>query len=153
MPTEARPWFKGSGQNKRVAAINGLGADGAYAHIILSDADEQRRPEQGILQRMPFYLFPVAANDETTLRQRIGDLQTLVRECVSWKWLWRKILPLTKLINKKSLLFCFVGRTQAVLLQEVKMALASLRHALATGDTWKTPNGSYFTPNPTRHSR
>ena len=40
--TESRPWFLKAGTTKRVAAINGLGADKTCAHLILSDDPDRR---------------------------------------------------------------------------------------------------------------
>ena len=148
VPTESRPWFKEVGQSKRLAAINGLGADGAYAHIILSDADEQRKPDHAVLQQMPFYLFPVAANDEATLLQRIGDLQTLVSESLDLETAVAQNFATYQTQQTETYTISLVGHNQEEVLREIKVALASLSKTFASGQEWKTPGGSYFTPNP-----
>ncbi|MEM6400544.1 MAG: beta-ketoacyl synthase N-terminal-like domain-containing protein, partial [Cyanobacteria bacterium P01_D01_bin.116] len=40
---ESRTWFLEESQTKRVAAINGLGIDGTYAHLILSEDNNQKQ--------------------------------------------------------------------------------------------------------------
>ena len=151
VPTESRPWFKEAGQAHRLAAINGLGADGAYAHLILSDVAEQRRSNHKLLQQAPFYLFPVAANDEATLRQRLTDLQTLVTDSVGSVGMETAVAQNIAIYQKheqEKYAIAIVGPSRGKVLAEIKGALLGLGKAFASGQVWKSPQGSVFAPNP-----
>jgi acyl transferase domain-containing protein/3-hydroxymyristoyl/3-hydroxydecanoyl-(acyl carrier protein) dehydratase len=48
--TKSRAWFLEANQTKRVAAINGLGIDNTYAHLILSEDSNQKENQPKSLQ-------------------------------------------------------------------------------------------------------
>ena len=64
---ESRPWFVDKGGTRRIAAINSMGIDGSYAHLILSEEPSQEERDNRYLQQMPFHLFPIAVSDRTTI--------------------------------------------------------------------------------------
>ncbi|VAW38157.1 Enoyl-[acyl-carrier-protein] reductase [FMN], inferred for PFA pathway [hydrothermal vent metagenome] len=148
VPTESRPWFKEPGQKQRLAAINGLGADGAYAHLILSEATSQRRPNHTLLQKAPFYLFPVAANDQATLHQRLADLQLLLTDCLDLETAVLQNNIIYQQQQQEKYAIAIVGPDRTKLLREIKMAQSGIGNAFATGQVWKSPQGTIFTPQP-----
>ena len=98
--------------------------------------------------RCPSTSFPVAANDEATLLQRIGDLQTLVSESLDLETAVAQNFTTYQTHQSEEYTISLVGHNQEELLREIKIALASLSKTFASGQEWKTPGGSYFTPNP-----
>jgi acyl transferase domain-containing protein len=81
--TESRPWFLTEGLNNRVAAINSLGSDGTYAHAILSEDFSQKDRSNSYLQQAPFYLFPIAANDQSGLLAQLDALEQTIKNSSS----------------------------------------------------------------------
>ncbi|MFO7683565.1 MAG: PfaB family protein, partial [Chloroflexota bacterium] len=147
-PTESRPWFKEPGQTRRLAAINGLGGDGAYAHLILGEAPGAQPPDYSLLQHTPFYLCPVAADNAETLRQRLTDLQALVVESKGVETAVSLNYLSYQQQQDETYAIALVGRSQEELLREIRLALSGLDQAFATGQPWKTPGGSFFAPQP-----
>lgn len=70
--TESKTWFLEETQTKKVAAINGLGLDGGYAHLILSEHQTstgiEAEPDKYRQQRL--FDLPVAADNQTTLQRK-----------------------------------------------------------------------------------
>ncbi len=150
VPVNARPWFKSAGQATRLAAINGLGGDGAYAHLILSEAAEQRRNDHPLLPHMSYYLFPIAGNDQATLQERVIALQTLLSadEAVDLETAVAQNLATFQTQKEEKYILSIVGNSREKVLKEIKSALKGLKKAFTTGKAWKSPAGSYFTPEP-----
>lgn len=78
--TESRPWFLSKNASRRIAAINGMGCDGSYAHVILSEETNQAERPNQYLEQMPFLLFPVAGDDRTSLLEALDKLQKSIAE-------------------------------------------------------------------------
>lgn len=153
VPTESRPWFKEPGQTRRMAAINGLGADHAYAHLILSETSQphtatMQQPDHAFLHQFPFYLFPVAANDQRVLHQRLLDLQILVAESMDLGAAAAQNYLTYQQHQQQVYALVVVGHTRQELLRDLQSALTGIDKAFATGQPWKTPGGSIFTPHP-----
>ncbi|MCZ7669171.1 MAG: polyketide synthase [Chloroflexi bacterium] len=152
VPTESVPWFKEAGQTQRLAAINGLGADGAYAHLILSEATEPQTPDDSLLQHTPFYLCPVAANDAPTLLQRLADLQSLLTDSLDLATPARSAVETAVSRNfhtyqqheQETYALAIVGHNKEELLREVRLALLGLGKSFETGKLWKTPGGQFL---------
>ena len=72
---ESKPWFLEPGATKRVAAVNMMAEDNIYGHLILSEEISQVVRSSQYLAEMPYYLFPIAADDRASLLTQITTLQ------------------------------------------------------------------------------
>lgn len=148
VPTESRPWFLEEGASKRVAAINGLGLDGTYAHIILSEESSHREVSSRYLEQMPFYLFPIAAGDRSALLEQLSALQETIENCASLSAAASQAFVNFEKRREATYALVILGRNKDELTQEIQRALQGVANAFDTGKDWQTPVGSYFTAKP-----
>lgn len=145
---ESRTWFLEPSIPKRIAAINGLGSDGSYAHLILSEAPSQKQRSSHYLQQTPFYLFLIAADDQGTLLTQINTLKQHIEhsECLAITAAQTYETFQQSLRAKYKL--AIVGHDREELLKEINWAVNSIPTAFQHQSECKTPLGSYFTANP-----
>ncbi len=135
--TKSQTWFLEKGISKRYAAINSLGLDDTYTHLILSEASHS-----DVVQQSPFYLFPLGAENKTVLQYELHALQKTIRNCEN--------LTITASQNfatfKAQANYCLsiVGHDRKELCQQITLA----KKGIKTENEWKTPLGSYFTAKP-----
>ena len=148
METGSRAWFI-QGSKKRIAALNILGANAGFAHILFSDnpgffAQCIEAPKLEAL-----HLFPIAINSIEELPGNISDLQA-------------KLLPGTNLVKaardtyKQYLakatsarnVVCILGSTPEELLREIGFAAKGIPIAFEKQSDWQTPLGSFYSPQP-----
>jgi PfaB family protein len=148
--TESRAWFLEESQTKRKAAINSLGIDNTYAHLILSEEIGQKVRPNNYLQNKHIYLFPIAANNREDLIKHINNLKDNVDidDNYNLSVLATKTYNhFQKSINKKYKL-TLIARNPNELLQEINLAFEGVSKAFEEKGEWKTILGSYFTANP-----
>ncbi|MGD1875266.1 MAG: PfaB family protein [Mastigocoleus sp.] len=146
--TESRTWFLETNQTKRIAAINGLGIDNTYAHLILSEEISQKVRPKNYLQNKHCYLFPIAANNCEDLIKQINNLKRDTAHDHNLSILATNIYhSFQKSINKKYKL-TLIARNQNELLQEINLAVEGVNKAFEEKGEWKTVLGSYFIANP-----
>jgi PfaB family protein len=82
---ESRPWFVDKEGTRRIAAVNGMGCDGSYAHLILSESSIHQERQSRYLQQVPFYLLPVVVESQAHLQEVLNHLQKSVEasSCLS----------------------------------------------------------------------
>jgi PfaB family protein len=148
--TESKPWFLEQGEkaSKRIAAINGLGLDGTYAHLILSEESTQKERSSRSLQQMPFYLFPLAANERSLLLDQLNALQQTIANCSCLSTAASLAFAAFQKNSPATYVLAIVGRNQNELMREIQRALGGVADAFDTGKDWQTPVGSYFTSKP-----
>ncbi|MBD2360284.1 type I polyketide synthase [Anabaena minutissima FACHB-250] len=146
--TESRPWFLSKNAPRRIAAINGMGSDGSYAHVILSEeVKEQERPNR-YLQQTPFYLFPVVADDRAGLMSALDSLQKSIQESDSLSESASQAFNIYQQQSQAQYAISITGRNKKELLREIESARKGINGAFDRGIDWQTPVGSYFTANP-----
>lgn len=148
VPTESRPWFLEEGSFKRVAAINGLGLDGTYAHLILSEESSQRDLSSRYLEQMPFYLFVIAADDRSALLEQIRALQQTIEDCSSLSAAASKTFAAFQKRSQAIYTLSILGHNKDELQREIQRAVKGVANAFDRGEDWQTPVGSYFTAKP-----
>ncbi len=146
--TESRPWFLGKDGTKRIAAVNGIGCDGTYAHLILSDEPEQKEHNDKYLQQRPFYLFPIAANEQSELQELLDNLQASIENAASLSDTASSYFAQFQQRSTAKYALAITGRTQKELLKEIASARKGVSTAFERGTDWQTPIGSYFTAKP-----
>lgn len=147
VPRQSRTWHLPRSIDHRVAAINGISLDRTYAHIILSEEPIQRDDSTDFLKQSPFYLFPIAANDLQDLLAQLEMLKAALSTS-SLPTLATQTFNQFREQNHLPYAIAIVGGTISVIEKEIDRAIAGIPQAFAKQEDWKTPLGSYLTPNP-----
>ncbi|BAZ49764.1 heterocyst glycolipid synthase [Nostoc sp. NIES-4103] len=146
--TESRPWFLAKDSTRRIAAVNSIGCDGTYAHLILSEEPEQQQYSSSYLEQMPFYLFPIAADQRATLLEALDHLQQSIDQSSSLSATASLAFATFKQNSQAQYALAITGRNKKELLREIESARKGVNSAFDRGTDWLTPAGSYFTANP-----
>ncbi|WP_373525236.1 PfaB family protein [Nostoc sp.] len=145
---ESRPWFVDKGGTRRVAAINSMGIDGSYAHLILSEEPSQQERDNRYLQQMPFHLFPIAVSDRTTIPDLLNRFQHTIEASSSLSATASEIFAAFEQQSDVKYVLSITGRNTKDLLKEIESARKGVNNAFENGTDWQTPLGSYFTAKP-----
>ncbi|MBN3895089.1 MAG: PfaB family protein [Nostoc sp. NOS(2021)] len=145
---ESRPWFVDKGGTRRIAAINSMGIDGSYAHLILSEEPSQEERDNRYLQQMPFHLFPIAVSDRTTISDLLNNLQHTIEASSSLSATASQTFATFEQHPNPKYVLSITGRNTKDLLKEIESARKGVNNAFENGTDWQTPLGSYFTAKP-----
>ncbi|MBD2489928.1 type I polyketide synthase [Aulosira sp. FACHB-615] len=146
--TESRPWFLGKDSDRRIAAINGLGCDGTFAHVIISEDPTQEDRPSRYLEQMPYHLFPITANDRDSIFAALDSLQKSIETSSSLSDCASQAFAAYKANPQAQYAIAINGRNKKELLKEIESARKGVKTAFEKGTDWQTPIGSYFTPKP-----
>jgi PfaB family protein len=161
--TESKPWFLESGVNRRIAAINSMEADGSYVHLILSEDTSQIERSSKYLEQMPYYLFAIAAKNQSSLLDEIFTLQKNLQNYPTLSQLANQTFRefqkhqiqnyqiqnyQTQNYQNANYTIAILARNQEELTIEIDRAIQGVKIAFETGKDWQTPLGSYFTAKP-----
>ncbi|NJK53909.1 MAG: type I polyketide synthase, partial [Leptolyngbyaceae cyanobacterium SU_3_3] len=146
----SRPWYLAAGESKRIAAINGLGIDRTYAHVILSEEAHQQADDTeslDYLQHLPFYLFPISAPDREALFLALESLRK--ENALAGSIAKLASQTFTKFRSQTGeYTIALVAHNSKELDQEIQRAFKGIEKAFDQQSEWKTPLGSYFTAKP-----
>ncbi|MHC5774334.1 PfaB family protein [Nostoc sp.] len=145
---ESRPWFVDKGGTRRIAAINSMGIDGSYAHLILSEEPSQEERDNRYLQQMPFHLFPIAVSDRSTIPDILNHLQKSIEASSSLSATASQTFATFEQHSNPKYVLSITGRNTKDLLKEIESARKGVNNAFENGTDWQTPLGSYFTAKP-----
>ncbi|MBD2770727.1 PfaB family protein [Iningainema tapete] len=145
---ESRPWFLGKDSQKRVAAINSIGCDGTYSHLILSEEPVQPERSSRYLEQTPLYLFPIAGSDHTDLLEQLNAVLTQIENCTNLAQTASKTFTSFKERSPANYVLTILGRNKNELVKEIESAIKGVNNAFERGEDWQTPLGSYFTVKP-----
>ncbi|AUB39174.1 hypothetical protein COO91_05166 [Nostoc flagelliforme CCNUN1] len=145
---ESRPWFVDKGGTRRIAAINSMGIDGSYAHLILSEEPSQEERDNRYLQQMPFHLFPIAVSDRSTIPDILNHLQKSIEASSSLSATASQTFASFEQQSDAKYVLSIAGRNTKELLKEIESARKGVNNAFENGTDWQTPIGSYFTAKP-----
>ncbi|MEH2279812.1 MAG: PfaB family protein [Nostoc sp.] len=145
---ESRPWFVDKGGTRRIAAINSMGIDGSYAHLILSEEPSQEERDNRYLQQMPFHLFPIAVSDRSTIPDLLNHLQKCIEASSSLSATASETFATFEQHSNPKYVLSITGRNKKDLLKEIESARKGVNNAFENGTDWQTPLGSYFTAKP-----
>jgi len=152
--TKSRTWFLEPGMSKRVAAINGLGLDGSYSHLVLSEAINSKKRSSKYLKQTPLYLFPLVADNCPALLEQLNNLQNTLENCEALSIAAVQTYQAFQQAPPSTYKLAVVGHNRDELLKEIRFALPGVKKAFEQQGDWKTPLGSYFTANPLgKHSK
>ncbi|MEM6399089.1 MAG: PfaB family protein, partial [Cyanobacteria bacterium P01_D01_bin.116] len=145
---ESRPWFLNPETDKRTAAINSMGIDGTYAHLIISEEPNKQDRSSRFLQQMPLQLFPIAGNNREELLKQVENLQNLVDGEDSLPTVASTTFADYQKRSQENYTLVILARNIKELVREIEAAIKGVNNAFDKGEEWQTPLGSYFTANP-----
>jgi PfaB family protein len=145
---QSRLWLEPEKAAQRTAAINSLGSDYSYAHILLSGEPAAKPLRSNYLEQTPFYLFPLAALNQPDLLAQLEALQTTVESAESLAKAASYSFAVFQKSAQAPYALAIVGHDKTELSREIERALTGIPRAFEKGSDWKTPLGSYFTANP-----
>ena len=145
---ESRPWFLNPENEKRTAAINSMGIDGTYAHLIISEEPNKQDRSSRFLQQMPLQLFPIAGNNREELLKQVDNLQNLVNGGNSLPAAASMTFADYQKRSPESYTLVILARNLKELAREIESAIKGVNQAFDKGEEWQTPLGSYFTAKP-----
>ncbi|HLO86978.1 MAG TPA: type I polyketide synthase [Nostocaceae cyanobacterium] len=146
--TESRPWFLQKEVNCRIAAVNSIGCDGSFAHVILSEETQQPDRTSQYLQQRPFYLFPINGSDRASLFAALDNLQQTIENADSLERTAAQNFIKYQQQTTANYTLSITGRNQKEILKEIDSARKGINIAFEKNTDWQTPTGSYFTPKP-----
>lgn len=146
--TESRPWFVDKGATRRIAAINNIGIDGTYSHVILSEDPDQQPRDNRYLQQMPYVLFPVAGDSQGDLHQVLDNLHKTIADSSCLSTTATHTFKTFKEDTEAKYALAITGRNKQEVLKQIDAARKGVNTAFEKGTDWQTPVGSYFTANP-----
>ncbi len=146
--SESRPWFLQKEVKVRISAINSIGCDGSFAHVILSEEPTQLERPSCYLQSKSFYLFPLVANDQSTLVAALDHLEATINNTDNLQNASSQNFLNFQQNSDSQYTLSITGRNQTELIKEINSAKKGITTAFITGKDWQTPMGSYFTPKP-----
>ena len=143
-PTTSRPWIKKDGQQKRMAAVNGV--DGIQLQFsegnFVSNTSEQTFLHQNTPQ-----LIALKGADANALRNQLSALDIALDTEPNLSDIAQHFHEQFK-TKKDKFSLVLVGNNKNDLKQELAFFNAQLEQAFQKNTVLKTPKGSYFTPNP-----
>ncbi|MEL6458782.1 MAG: PfaB family protein [Cyanobacteria bacterium J06621_15] len=145
---ESRPWFLNPENDKRTAAINSMGIDGTYAHLIISEEPKKQDRSSRFLQKMPLQLFPIAGNNREELLKQVDNLQNLVNGGNPLPTAASMTFADYQKRSQEAYTLVILARNAKELAREIESAIKGVNHAFDKGEEWQTPLGSYFTAKP-----
>lgn len=148
IPGKSHLWFVPETASRRIAAINGLGADRSYAHLIVSEEPSPKDLRSRYLEQTPFYLFPLAAVDLADILAQLSTLQTTIENAVSLSSASAQVFSEFQQQSQAPYAVAITGQNKEELCKEIQRAHTGIPNAFEQQSDWKTPVGSYFTALP-----
>jgi PfaB family protein len=146
--TESRPWFLQKEVKCRISAINSIGCDGSFAHVILSEETQQEERSSRYLESRSYHLFPITGDDETSLLSALNNLEKNIENAECLKTTASQTFIKFQENAESNYTLSITGRNQKELLKEINSAKKGVTNSFINGKDWVTPIGSYFTPKP-----
>lgn len=146
--TESRPWFLQKQVNCRISAINSIGCDGSFAHVILSEETQQEERSSRYLESRPLQIFPIAGDNQSSLFTALDNLEKTIENAECLQTTASQTLIKFQQNPHPQYTLSITGRNQKELLKEINSAKKGVTNAFANNKDWQTPLGSYFTPKP-----
>jgi len=150
-PTDSRAWFESKKYLKRLAAVSMIDRTDRASVILLAEDQSSRKRTNRYLKEVSWHFLPVVGNSE-------HELQLALRH---WNERLEPTSDLTELraVLNESLLASqqhqsatyaavVIGEDKEELIKELHIMAKGIATVFHTKAEWKTPKGSYFTPDP-----
>jgi PfaB family protein len=148
IPTRSRLWLIPPNAARRTAAINGIGQDLSYSHILLTEEPCTKDLRSSYLMQTPFYLFSLPGRDAQTLVAQLENLATTVATTDSLAQAASLVFKEFQQESQAPYTVTILGHDKAEIDREIQRAQTGIPKAFDQGRDWKTPLGSYFSPKP-----
>ncbi len=148
IPTRSRLWLIPPNASRRAAAINGVGPDLNYAHLVLSEEPHSKELRSPYLEQTPFYLFPLAGGDCAELLTQLNTLAITVEAVDSLTKAASQVFIDFRTRSRLPYAVAITGHSKEEVRREIERAQTGIPKAFEQGIDWKTPLGSYFSPKP-----
>ncbi len=145
---ESRFWFAPAGAARRTAAISEAGSDGTCAHLVLAENPQQADRSHGYLQQQTPRLYPLVADSQEGLLAQLDDLAQLRADATTPAAAAQRCFDRWRDASSAAYTLVLLAADHDDLQREIERARGGVSEAFASGSEWKTPNGSYFTPQP-----
>ena len=154
--TESRPWYNKRDNAPRRAAFN-LQQNACFGHIILTENVQDKARDNAFLSNVNTLLLPITATSETALlaaleqtHQQLESVNNNSQVSQSLQQLRREKYQLLESVDHAVTNFtvALLGDSLNDLLSEITVAMSGVTTAFEAGREWKTPKGSYFSPEP-----
>ena len=143
-PAQSRPWILSKGNDKRRAAINGIG------DIQIRCTSAHSNHEHHYLQSQTPKLFLLTSDNEAGLQHQLELLSSKIETAQDLRSIAHELH--NKFKNQKSrYTLSIIAKTKTDLRKEIQFFALQLANSFKKKQVLKTPSGSYFTANPLGH--
>ena len=148
-PDESRPWLIPTSQGKRYAGLNLLSPEGHFTHLLFCDDASGAQQSVDAPRQEVLRLFPITASSVGQLLEKMTALQSRLTSGTSLAKVVQDAYQ-QYLLEKSTADYavCLLGQTSEELLREIRFAIKGIPTAFEKQSDWKTPLGSFFTPQP-----
>ncbi len=148
VPTELRTWFVPASQMERVGAVVSISGTGDVSTLIISAGVNVEIGESRNQQFEPLCMIPFAGNSPEDILEQLSIFKNTDFSQVSLHQAARfQFRRWTKESTANSTA-CILGQSPEELIREIDFALNGIPEANAKNIDWRTPMGSYYSPNP-----
>lgn len=148
IPPRSRIWLQPPNASRRTAAISGIGQDSSYAHVLLVEEPCTKDLRSSYLAQTPLYLFPLAGGDLQTLVAQLEALAATLENTDSLTQTASQVFDQFRQQPQATYAVAILGHDKVEICREIQRAQDGILKAFEQQRDWKTPLGSYFTPNP-----
>ena len=147
--SQARPWFRYRNMGKRRAAINGIGTDQSYTHIILSEPEKRPTNLVGSLDKVSTKLFPLGGHNRNDLKKALKELRKQLERADSLIHVADSVLARYQANSSlPPFSLSIIGSTPTQVMGEIDQAMIGLDQAFSSDSDWVSKFGSCFSPKP-----
>lgn len=150
-PIESRPWFPNANGKPLVSAYSCLSSLD-YCHIILQENALMEERTNGFMACSELILLPIKGNNQAQLLSGLNNVLADYKDFLSLSdcaaYYYEKSLKADSLYT-----LTIIAESKEELVKEIELAKDGISTAFATGHEWKTPKGSFFTPEPVGHNK
>ena len=149
VPRESRTWFTSASQPDRVALIINADQLGPSSVFLIQEGESEGVKINSVLQQEPFYLFPAKGSTLFELMRGMESLKGKLSDSTDLGEFSNENLRLFQTeLKPDDLVACILGHTREEASREIDFALKGIPIAVEKKSDWRTPLGSYMTPEP-----
>jgi PfaB family protein len=149
IPTESRTWFTSTNQPTRFALTINAAEKGITSVFIFREGQWRGEIKNAALQQKTFYLLPVCGDSLSSLLQNLENWQKELASKPDLRNFSNKKMRIWQTgIHPNDFVACILGHTWDELDREIEFAIKGIPAAVGKKTEWRTPTGSYFTPEP-----
>jgi PfaB family protein len=149
IPKESRTWFNSASQPTRFAVTINSNRGETSSVFLIQEGQSTGIRINAALQQETFYLFPSRGSTLFELIHRLEILKGDLARTPDLRIFCNENLKSWQAgLQPDDLIACILGHTREELSREVDFALKGIPAAVEKNSDWRTPMGSYMTPEP-----